>query len=433
VSGASGGEQTPVGDGDWTMMGYDLGSTYFNTAETTISRDNAANLRELWTANMGGNVYGAPLQVGDVIYASGPSRVQAFDAATGNERWTHQVTSTSSLAYADGTLYLNNGASDIVSIDAETGNENWKVELNPDAGSDGSSSVVVAGDLILCGGSNGSIELLGGSFRGFLAALDRATGNQAWVSYTVPQGVDGASIWSTPAADLSAGRAYASTGNNYGSPASDTSDAFLAFDLSDGTMIWKNQRVMNDTFGGIGGRGPDADFGANPVLYETMVGGAMTKVLAAGNKGGQAHAVRAEDGMLLWSRELCSGSADGSRGIFTNSAWTGSHMLFGCNEGTGSATLYALDGASGDIAWMKSLSGQVWGRTAVANGVAFVGAGRQLEVIDVETGDTIKSFQSKGGSVAGTITVAHGRVAFGEGLSWSSGSRGSTLTVLGLP
>jgi outer membrane protein assembly factor BamB len=81
---------------------------------------------------------------------------------------------------------------------------------------------------------------------------------------------------------------------------------------------------------------------------------------------------------------------------------------------------------------MRKLPGQVFGRTAIANGVGFVGTGSALEAFDVTTGALIKSFKSKAGTVASTITIANGRVAFGEGLSWSSGVRGSTLTVLGI-
>ncbi len=420
----------PAGVSEWRMMGYDLGSTFFNTAETMLTKDNAAMLEEAWSVDLGGNVYGAALQVGDRIYASGPSTVRAFDAASGNELWSTRVPSTASLAYEDGTLYANNNGSEIVALEAEGGTVLWTRPGNPDSTADGSSSPLVVGDLIVIGGSNGSIELGFGTFRGFLAALDRATGDSRWVEYTVPDGAQGASIWSSPSADLEAGVIYGSTGNNYGRPATDTSDALIAFDMQTGAILWKNQRVENDTFGG--GSGPDADFGANPVLFEAMVDGTMTKVVSAGNKGGAAHAVRADDGTLLWTRELCGGTADGSRGIFTNSAWTGQHMLFACNEGS-RATLYALDGATGDIGWMRSLPGLVWGRTAVANGVGVVGTGNTVEVFDVDTGTVIKSFQSKGGTVASTITIANGRIAFGEGLSWSSGVRGSMLTVLALP
>jgi len=419
----------PPGNTDWTMIGYDVGSTYFNRAETKLTKENAANLQEVWTADMGGNVYGAPLQIGDKIYASGPGSVRAFNAA-GMELWRKTFSSTCSLAYADGTLYLNTTTAQVVALNAENGEMLWSKQ--PDSQrADGSSSPVVAGDVVLIGGSSGGIELSTGNFRGYLAALNRMTGEVVWNTPTVPTTAKGASIWSTASADVAAGRAYASTGNNYGAPATDTSDSIIAFDLATGAIVWKNQRTEGDTFS-LGGTGPDFDFGANPVLYETMVEGVITQVVSAGAKSGAAHAVRRDDGMLLWTRNLCPGTANGSQGIFVNSTWTGKYMLFACNEG-GPATLYALDGATGAVAWMRPLEGLVWGRMSVANGVGFVGTGTKLEVFDVDTGTVIKTFPSKGGTVAGTISISNGRVAYGEGLSWSTGVRGSTLTVLAVP
>jgi outer membrane protein assembly factor BamB len=185
--------------------------------------------------------------------------------------------------------------------------------------------------------------------------------------------------------------------------------------------------VVGDTFGA--GSGPDADFGANPVLYETMVNGVLTKVASAGNKGGDAHAFRRDDGSELWTRDFGAGSAAGSAGVFTNSTWTGKNMLFAQNQ-NGPATLFALDGATGDIVWQRALPGQVWGRAAVANGVGFIGSGSNLVVFDVDSGEIIKMVPTKGGTLASGITVSRGRVAFGEGLSWSGGSYGTTLTVL---
>jgi outer membrane protein assembly factor BamB len=420
---------SPTGNVDWPMMGYDLGSTYFNSAETVLTKENAANLEQAWTVDLGGNVYGAPLQVGDKIYASGPGTVRAFDVM-GGELWRKTFSSTGSLSYADGKLYLNTTSGQVVAIDAATGDMLWSKQPDTQR-ADGTSSAIVAGDVVLVGGSSGGVELSTGQFRGYLAALNRMTGDVAWNTPTVPATAKGAAIWSTASADLAAGRAYASTGNNYGAPATDTSDSIIAFDLATGEIIWKNQRTANDTFS-LGGTGPDYDFGANPVLYETLVDGVMTQMVSAGAKSGAAHGLRRDTGEEVWTRSLCSGMANGSQGIFTNSTWTGKYMLFACNEG-GPATLYALDGATGDIAWMRPLQGLVWGRMSVANGVGFVGTGTTLEVFDVDTGAVIKSFPSKGGTLAGTITIRNGRVAYGEGLSWSTGVRGSTLTVLAVP
>jgi polyvinyl alcohol dehydrogenase (cytochrome) len=418
-----------TGSDDWPMMGYDLGSTYFNSAENTITKDNVAQLEVAWTADFGGNVYGAPLQIGDKIYASGGGTVQAFDAATGNPLWSTPVYTQSALSYVDGTLYINDQTANIVALNAADGMQLWSKPVDS-SGADGSSSVIAAGDLLLVGGSSGIAELSGGgTFKGYVGALTRMTGEKAWLTYTVPDGSRGASVWSTVSVDLDLGFVFAGTGNNYGAPATDTSDAIIAFKLTDGTIAWKNQRIMNDTFGA--GSGPDSDFGANPVLYETMVNGVMTKMVADGAKGGTVHGLQREDGKEVWTRSLCMGQADGSNGIFTNFTWTGKNLFVSCNAG-GPAKLFGLDPATGDILWMRDLQGQTWGRAASANGVGFVGSGSTMEAFDVDTGALIKSWPSKGGTLAGGITVAHGRVAFGEGLQWSSGIAGTTLTVLAI-
>jgi polyvinyl alcohol dehydrogenase (cytochrome) len=420
---------------DWRMMGYDLASTYLNSAETLLSKVTAAKLAVAWTRDLGGPVYGAALQIGDTMYASGVGGVFGLDAATGKQLWTAMVPTTSSMSYVEDpsthtrTLYLNSKDGQMVAINAADGKQLWTKPHDAQK-TDGSSSAIPVGDLLLVGGSNGYAELSGGgTSRGYLAALKIMTGDPAWTTYTVPTSAKGASVWSSASVDVAAGRVFAGTGNNYGAPATDSSDSIIAFELKTGNMLWKNQRVKNDTFGG--GIGPDSDFGANPVLYEAMVGGAVTKLVADGSKGGAVVALRREDGMEVWTRALCAGANDGSSGIFTNFSWTGKNLLVACNQG-GPATLYALDGATGNIVWMRALPGQVWGRTAVANGVGFVGTGTKLEVFDVDSGAVIKSFPSKAGTVASTITVAHGRVAFGEGLAWSSGQYGTTLTVLGI-
>jgi polyvinyl alcohol dehydrogenase (cytochrome) len=413
-------------------MGYDSGNSYNNTAETKLTRENAAMLEVKYTVDMGTNVYGAALMVGDKIFASG-SGVRALEAATGKELWKVTGGSQGSLAYADGTLYYNAAGGSVTAISAEDGKQLWKTDSDPKQSADGASSPVVGGDYILVGGSNGGNELAGGAFRGYVAAHDRKTGMLLWTTYTVPEGTKGASVWSSPSLDPTAGVGFIGTGNNYGTPASDTSDSFIAVDLKTGSIKYKAQMMMGDTFGGGGlGNGPDADFGANPVLYETMVGGAMTRMIGAGNKGGMAFGVKRDDGMKVWERSLCPGTADGSKGVFTNSAWSGKYLIMACNKG-GPSTLFALDGATGEIGWMRELDGLVWGRISLANGVGFVGNGSKLEAFNTDTGALIKSFPGKGGSIASTPTIANGRVAFGEGLSWSTGAPGRTLTVLSLP
>jgi outer membrane protein assembly factor BamB len=427
----SGGPPPTGGVSKWTMIAYDVAGTYNNSAETVLTKDNAASLTMAWQVDMGTNVYGAPLQIGDKIYASSATGVKQFDAATGTPGWTGRTGTTGSMAFDSGTLYLNTTSGAIVALDVATGMQKWSKTPMGNPGGDGSSSPVVAGNSVFIGGSDGAAEILGGRFRGYLAALDKTTGDGLWTSFTVPTGSAGASMWNSAAVDLAAQRVFGATGNNHGTPMTDTSDSFIAFDYATGDIKWKNQRTMGDTWSGGDTVAPDADFGASPVLYDTMVGGVLTKLISAGQKIGDAHAVKRDDGMLLWTRKLCTGmnTRDGKLGIFVNSAWSGKNMLFACNKEM-TSQLFGLDGATGEIAWMTPLTGEVYGRISAANGVGFVGAGANLVVFDTDTGKIIKMVPSKGGTVAGTITIANGRVAYGEGLAWANGVSGRTLTVL---
>jgi polyvinyl alcohol dehydrogenase (cytochrome) len=438
ATGAAGGgaatsTTTPGGGSpDWPLMGYDPGSTYFNSAETMISKDTVMKLDVLWTADLGGNVTGGALQVGDKMYASGPGALFAFDAATGMQLWKSTAASSSTPGYADGTVYLHSTSGKVMAFDAADGKMKWSMSADA-SGTDGSSSAIAVGGMVLVGGSNGGAELGGGRYRGFMAALDGATGAKKWTAFTVPESSVGASFWSSASASMEDGLVFGGTGNNYGPPATDSSDSIIAFDWNTGDIKWKFQARMDDTFPGTPSA-PDSDFGNNPVLYEAMIAGAPTKMVADGTKYGNVVALKRASGEMVWRRDLCkSGSADGGSGLFTNFSYSGRSIVAACNE-AGPATLYALDAATGDILWMRALKGSVFGRMAFANGVGFVGTGEAVEAFDVDTGALIKSFPSKGGTVASTITISRGRVAFGEGISWlPAGLRaGSTLTVLGL-
>jgi polyvinyl alcohol dehydrogenase (cytochrome) len=435
-AGAAGGgapTTTTPGDAspDWTVMGYDAASTYFNRGETMLSKESAATLDVLWTADLGGNVLGGALQVGEKMYATGPGGIYAFDAATGMMAYRVTASSSSTLGYADNTLFLHSTSGNVMAFDAADGKMKWSMRADA-SGSDGSSSALPVGGVVLVGGSSGAAELGGGSYRGYMSALDAATGAKKWTSFTVPEGSRGASFWSSASASVEDQLVFGGTGNNYAPPATDSSDSIVAFDWTTGDIKWKFQVVKDDTFPG-NFSAPDADFGNNPVLYEAAVGGVPTKLVADGTKYGNVVALKRMTGEMVWKRDVCkAGSADGNAGMFTNFSYSGKSIVCACNE-MGPASLYALDAATGDMLWTRPLKGRVWGRMAFANGVGVVGTGEGVEIFDVDTGEVIKSFQSKGGTVASTITISRGRIAFGEGFSWSSGNRaGSTLTVLGI-
>ena len=141
----------PTGSADWTLMGYNVASTFNNRNETVLTKANAASLTLLWEKDMGGPVYSTPLQIGDKIFVAAPSTVRAYNATTGAELWSAigRRAAPSSLSYVDGTLYLNTQSAEIVAINAADGNELWTKPINPTWQADGSSSVLPIGDCFL--------------------------------------------------------------------------------------------------------------------------------------------------------------------------------------------------------------------------------------------------------------------------------------------
>ena len=94
-------------------------------------------------------------------------------------------------------------------------------------------------------------------------------GTQLW-------GPSGAPIWSSPAIDARRNALYVTTGNNYSDPATSTSDAFVAFDLTTGKMLWCEQMTpatpgtsacrLPDKTNCPESNGPDFDFASPPIL-----------------------------------------------------------------------------------------------------------------------------------------------------------------------
>ena len=433
---------TPVvaAKNEWTMIGYDLASTFHNPAETKLTKENAASLEVAWTADMGTNIYGAPLQVDGKLYISvaattpGLERTTAFDAASGMELWsTSAAGTTASMAYDDGRLYLHTVTGKLTVLDAATGTEVYSVPSGPST-TDGSASPIVYGDKVFLGGAN--MEFYSGNmFRGFLHTLNKADGSSDMLVYTVPENGTGVSIWATPSLDPASGLVVAATGNNHGPPATDTSDAILGFDMSSLEMRWKNQVLSGDTWSLTTPNAPDADFAANPILVEAEIDGVMTPMIAAGQKSGDIYGLKRDDGTLIWERNLCPQMNEyGTTGVFLNTSWSGSSVLVACNH-TPSATLYGIAPATGEILWMTALSGVVMGRISSANGVGFVGAGAEMVVFDSDSGEILKTFPAQNGTatVAGTPSIVDGRVAYGEGMGWIGTKPGTALTVLALP
>ena len=171
-------------------------------------------------------------------------------------------------------------------------------------------------------------------FRGSMVALDSATGSEIWKTYTIAEqaqptkknkvgtqmwGPSGAPIWSSPVIDVRRNALYVTTGDNYSNPPTVTSDAFLAFELDSGRLLWSSQMLkadawntacrLQDTTNCPESSGPDFDFASPPILV-TLANG--RRALVAGQKSGVVHAVDPDrDGAILWQTRVGKGGING--------------------------------------------------------------------------------------------------------------------------
>jgi polyvinyl alcohol dehydrogenase (cytochrome) len=281
---------------------------------------------------------------GRIFVGSDSGKVYALDAATGCIRWMLKADAPVRSAISIGPVgerwaaYFGDQRAQAYAVDAATGALLWKVRVEEHP------AAMITGSPTLYDGRlyvpDSSFEEVSGAspkyecckFRGAVTALDAATGKVIWKSYTIPEpphpvrknkqgtqlwGPSGAGVWSSPTVDPKKHAVYVTTGDAYSDPPARTSDAFLAFDLDTGKLLWSRQMTAGDAFivGCPGGDncpetvGPDFDFGCSPNLVDLPNG---KRALVAGQKSGMVHAVDPDQqGEVLWQVRVGKGGAMG--------------------------------------------------------------------------------------------------------------------------
>ena len=166
-------------------------------------------------------------------------------------------------------VYFGDLAGNAYALDANTGRLIWKLHVDSHAGVRITGApTLVEGRLYVPAASTEEALAADGkyaccTFRGSVSALDARTGKVIWKTYTIPEepartrtnpagvrnwGPSGAAVWSSPTVDLKARRVYVTTGDSYSDPPAATSDAFVAFDLDTGTLVWSRQVTEGDAF-----------------------------------------------------------------------------------------------------------------------------------------------------------------------------------------
>ncbi|HVC94688.1 MAG TPA: PQQ-binding-like beta-propeller repeat protein [Pirellulales bacterium] len=370
--------------GDWPMYNRDVVGTRHNPAETAIKASNAARLEEKWRyPAMGsheriGVVHATPIVVEGCAYfgtATDPAFYKLSPDGKLNWSYRREVRETgptgqasepidetrpngrfqqsaegilgSALVTGDSVFFGDLGGW-FYALDRATGSERWKLNARakefPGVHSLNAffaSPILADGKLIVAGGTLEQIVAAfpfyrAGTGRGFVMALDPASGKIAW-KYDVgpkPQPLDPpitikdswgdhvfhfgpatSSVWSTPSYDAQSGTIFFGTDVNT-APRRPTDDdprfetrescAVIAIDVRDGAVRWVTQISPGDVWTNAmrsydpkEGRYKDQSIGDTPKVYTIAVSGTPTKVIGVGCKNGGFYVLRADDGQIV--------------------------------------------------------------------------------------------------------------------------------------
>ncbi len=414
---------------DWTQFGHDLGNSRLNAEEDQITSATADDLTEAWSLDGVVGVTSTPTVVDDVAYfGDWTGAVHAVDPATGGEVWTTQLGGSviGSIPVDGDAVYASSGVT-LYRLDRATGEVEWEAVTNDHPFAMISASPVVADGLVFQGVASGEVTFPQEdyTFIGTIGAWDAETGEELWRLDMTPgdeTGGAGVGIWSTPAVDTERELLYVGTGNTYEEPTAPLSDSLIALDVATGEIAWSRQFTNPDVFSAGNPSGTDADIGAAPNLWSV----GEQDLVGAGDKAGVYHALDRDTGEVVWETELTPGSYFG--GVNGSSAFVDGSLIVSSNVGDAetnapgnTAKVFALDAATGEIAWQVELEGMIFAPISTVPGVAFVATTNGLMLaLDAATGDELWRHEAPN-SVGAGPAVIDGRVLWGYGYALFEG------------
>ncbi len=280
---------------DWIVYGR----TYDNQRFSPFTDINTANVRQLRpTAIIQTGITKTsemtPIEVDGVLYLeTGDNNIQAYDAVTGKELWSHSPKlgysnlccgqQSRGVAVAYGKVFAAQLDGHVIALDARTGKQLWITDNasalpQPAYFYSFTMAPIAYNGMILVGNAGAEWPT-----RGFLQALDAGTGKLVWRFNTTaapdqPGGKSwsgdswkygGGSVWNTPAIDVKNNLILFATGNpnpdlDGTSRKGDNAytDSIVAIDAPTGKLRWWYQEVAHDVW--------DYDACAPVVLFDTL-------------------------------------------------------------------------------------------------------------------------------------------------------------------
>jgi alcohol dehydrogenase (cytochrome c) len=302
--------RAPLPGGDWLTYSGSYSGVRHSTL-TAITPANVAGLAPRWIHQLEGltaRVEATPIVRDGVMYVTvPPASVVALDARSGATLWRfdHRMPPDISpaccasgpvnrgVAILDDRVFIGTADARLIALSARTGQKLWDTQFaDHRLGYSVTGAPLALRDLVLTGVGGGDLTT-----RGFVVALDAATGEERWRFFTIPgpgepghdtwQGdswkTGGTATWMTGSYDPSLDLVYWSTGNaspnfNASSRSGDNlySNSVVALEGATGKLRWHFQFTPADPH--------DWDATQIPVLADAEFGGRSRQLLYFANR-----------------------------------------------------------------------------------------------------------------------------------------------------
>src|SRR5437588_84156 len=377
-----------------------------------INKDNAKNLRPLWTFSTGvlRGHEGGPLVIGDVMYVhtAFPNNVFALDLnKNGQILWKYEPkqdpsvipvmccdTVNRGVAYADGKIFLDQADTTLVALDAKTGNVGWSVKNgDPKKGETGTSAPLVVKDKVLVGISGGEFGV-----QARMTAYNIKDGSLAWKAYS--EGPDDQILFDANTTEL-------------GKPVG--KDSSLKTWQGDqwkigggGTWGWTSyDPQLNLIYYGSG----------NPSTWNPVQRPGEDKnyknvcPAALGSKDQQPAAFSPKTGIFyVPTNHVCMDYEPFKVSYTAGQPYVGATLSMYPPQGDNNlGNFIAWDAGAGKIVWSVPEPFSVWsGALATAGDIVFYGTLEgYLKAVDIQTGKELYKFKTPSGIIGNVNTFTH--------------------------
>ena len=415
----------PAPPAGWFSYGYDL-SGGKATLDGAIGASNVRDLGLAWSFEVDGPVTSTPVFADGVTFVgSYDGNLYAIDLATGANVWTYATGAAvmepnlqiplgiPGSAHVNGdVVYVGDSAAVLHAIDRSSGEVIWKTTIDDQPNACIWSSPVVWNGLVFVGSASIAKE---DGFRGGVVALDAATGEITWHTFVVPDGADGAGVFTVPAIDIVRGLVYVGTQNAYNTSPSPYGNpiSIVAMDAATGDINWTFNAPPND---GKSAPTDDVGFSASPNLFTVTIDGTPRDLIGQGQKSGDFWVLDRETGEQIWTTNLSpAGFLGGMEG--TSAVANGKIAVPATNwpdfDGPATGSVKLLNAITGEILWTADESSPVPGPVAISNDLVFhAGLDGVLHAFALVSGTELWSADMQA-SASGGVGVNGGYVVVG--------------------